>query len=230
MLPSYFLTLPQPRLSAADRVGVQRLCDEILHGKGQELAYELELPKWQFLCYVVETLEVVLHGSGDSGISDFQPRKSDDVDEFGNRQAVYAASDGVWPIYFAIVDRQQVRSLLNACLRIVDEVGSRSEPYYFFSVDGDALINHPWRNGTVYLLPRRTFVQQSAAFHGSHLVQAQQWASQVPVQPLARLSVTPEDFPFLARIQPHDPALVRDRAARRPYGFPWLYEDDPGEV
>jgi hypothetical protein len=182
------------------------------------------MPRWQFLTHAAETLELVLHGSGDPGIVEFQPRKSDDVDAFGNRQAVYAASDGVWATYFAIADRRQVRSLLNACIRIVDEAGDQ-QPRYYFSVDGDALAGYPWRNGTVYLLPRASFVQQPPGRLQSHLVQAQQWASQVPVRPVARLPVTPEDFPFLSSVQPHDPRAVRERAARRPDGFPWLEED-----
>jgi hypothetical protein len=55
-------------------------------------------------------------------------------------------------------------------------------------------------------------------------VQVQQWASAEAVPPLARLPVTPADFPFLDAVVPHDPALVRERSARDPEGFPWLDE------
>ena len=44
------------------------------------------------------------------------------------------------------------------------------------------------------------------------------------VLPLARLPVTPADFPLLDSVLPHDPAHVRERSARDPHGFPWLDE------
>ncbi len=80
--------------------------------------------------------EIVLHGSGRSDIREFVPRQSSDATEFGNRRAVYAASDGIWPIYFAVVDRDgPVTSLMNACVRVVGADGSRSKRYYFFSIN-----------------------------------------------------------------------------------------------
>ena len=89
----------------------------------------------------------MLHGSANADIMEFEPRKSDDLVEFGNRRAVYAASDGIWPIYFAIVDRDNyVTSLVNACFRVVTPSG-KSEPFYYFSVNGDALAHRPRRGG-----------------------------------------------------------------------------------
>jgi hypothetical protein len=38
---------------------------------------------------------------------------------------------------------------------------------------------------------------------------------------LAKLSVEPEDFPFLGQVTGHDPALLRERALADPEGFPW---------
>jgi hypothetical protein len=53
------------------------------------------------------------------------------------------------------VDRKRyVRSLINACFRVVEKDGSQSDPYYFFSVNADALPHRPWRSGTIYILPR----------------------------------------------------------------------------
>ena len=72
---------------------------------GGEVDYGLAAPRWQFLCFLADNKEVLLHGSGNPAISRFEPRKSDDVSEFGDRKAVYAAGDGIWPIYFAILDR-----------------------------------------------------------------------------------------------------------------------------
>jgi hypothetical protein len=49
-------------------------------------------------------------------------------------------------------------------------------------------------------------------------------ASQLPVAPLAKLSVGPEDFPFLSQLRGHDGATFA-RARANPGGFPWLEKD-----
>jgi hypothetical protein len=51
-----------------------------------------------------------------------------------------------------------------------------------------------------------------------------QWASLVPVQPLAQVAVSPADFPFLTQIRAHDTAMVHQRADRNPKGFSWVDE------
>jgi hypothetical protein len=48
-----------------------------------------------------------------------------------------------------------------------------------------------------------------------------QWASPVPVRPLAGIAVRPEDFPFLDRVNGHDPETVVAGATADPDGFPW---------
>jgi hypothetical protein len=197
--------------------------DAVAEGSGEVLNYPLATPKWQFLCYLCDHKEIVLHGSGRPDIREFEPRKSNDSVAFGNRRAVYAASDGIWPIYFAVMNRDgPVTSLVNSCLRFVEPDGSRSEPYYYFSINADALTSDTFRRGTIYLLPRQTFEQQALRPWQGREVESAQWASLVPVRPLARLPVEPDDFPFLTRLETHDPRVLRDRAARDPDGFPWL--------
>jgi hypothetical protein len=197
----------------------------VLPGGGAAIDYQLAAPKWQFLCYLCDTHDFLLHGSGNPGIEEFEPRQSNDIEEFGNREAVYAASDGLWPMYFAIVDRDNgVNSLVNACARLVAPDGTRQGPYYFFSIDADALAKGAWRNGTIYILPRATFEPQPLMPHPLGQVEVQQWASLVPVRPLAKLAITPADFPFLAQVRGHDFAVVAERARQNPDGFPWLDE------
>jgi hypothetical protein len=192
-------------------------------GVGALIDYTLAAPRWQFLCYLCDHKDILLHGSGRSDIVEFEPRQSNDVAEFGNRRAVYAASDGIWPIYFAIVDRDGgVTSLVNSCARVVGPDGRRGEPYYFFSINADALSRRPWRRGTIYVLPRQSFEQQAPLPYRGLQLEAAQWASPVSVRPLARLQVEPDDFPFLDKLRGHDPQRVTERAARDPAGFPWL--------
>jgi hypothetical protein len=225
-LPAHFLRRPPLDLSPATRAAFDGLYREaVLPGDGRTLDYSLAAPKWQFLSWLCDTQEILLHGSGAAGIREFEPRQSNDIEEFGNRAAVYAASDALWAMYFAIVDRDRyVRSLVNACFRVVEPDGARSEPYYFFSVNADALPHAPWRAGAIYILPRAGFEQQARRADGDIELEIAQWASLTPVRPLAQMAVSPEDFPFLAQIRGHDMATIGERAARDPHGFPWLDE------
>lgn len=223
----YLLRRPAAEDSAAVREAFDRLLDRSA-AQGGEIDYDLDAPRWQFLCHVADTRPVVLHGSGVPDIAVFEPRQSNDVNEFGNRKAVYAAGDGLWPMYFAILDRDRhPMSLHNACLRLEREGQPLSEPLYFFSISASALAQAPWRRGWVYLLPRDTFEPQAPERHGDWLVHLPQRASLVPVRPLARLAVGPEDFPFLAQIRGHDHETLRRRIAGNPAGFPWVDDDEP---
>jgi hypothetical protein len=222
--PAYFLPRPPLDLTSTKRAAFARLYAETVRsGHGWAVNYDLDAPKWQFLSWLCDTQDILLHGSGNPSIEEFEPRKSDDLHEFGNRQAVYAASDGIWPIYFAIVDRDRVvRSLVNACSRVLGPDGTRSDPYYYFSIDEDALPHQPWRVGTIHLLPRAGFTQQLSASYRGMEVEIAQWASPTPARPLARMSVGPADFPFLNQIRGHDMAVVKQRADRDQSSFPWL--------
>lgn len=228
-IPAYLM--PRPTLDTGPEE--RREFDELIAshveaGMGELIDYSSQAPKWQFLVYVAQRMEVVFHGTGDPAIAEFEPRQSDDTDEFGNQRAVYASSDPIWSLYFATMDRQQyVRSLLNSCLLVPDaDVDGEVLPYYFFSVNEDALPHRPWRSGTIYILPRSTFEQQAPRQSRTMGVEIQsaQWRSFEPVRPLARLSVEPPDFPFLDLVRGHDVQRIRKLARDNPDGFPWLDE------
>jgi hypothetical protein len=196
---------------------------EAARATGGAIDYRLAAPRWQFLCHLADTRDIVLHGSGNPAIAEFEPRKADDVNAFGDRKAVYAAGDGLWPMYFAILDRERFpMSLINSATRMELGEGRRSEPWYFFSISATALAQRPFRRGTVYLLPRTTFEQQAPIAFGGRTVRVPQWASLSPVRPLARLDVGPEDFPLLAQLRGHDDEVTFARARANPDGFPWL--------
>ena len=224
-LPPYFLPRPKMNLSDESVADFERLFDEAVSSGPQAMInYSLSAPKWQFLCYVCERKGVVLHGSGAADIGEFEPRKADDIGEFGNRRAVYAASDGIWPIYFAIANRENaVTSLVNGCFRVVEALAT-SDPHYFFSINADAFAKQPWRDGVVYLLPDDSFEPQPLQPFGGAKIEIAQWASPTAVKPLAKLVVAPEDFPFLTQVRSHDFAVIQERARVNPDGFPWLDE------
>jgi hypothetical protein len=226
-LPRYYLPRPPLDLDAATIVAAEALWTQITtSAEAGELPYSLPIPRWQFLCYLADHKPVVLHGSGNPNLMELEPRQTNDVSEFGNRCAVYAASDGIWPIYFAILDRDQyAMSLTNGCFRVVTPTGVRSEPFYFFSISQTALQHQPWRTGTVYILPRATFEQQPPLPYPDSEIHVMHWASPEQVKPLAKVTITPDDFPFLSQIRGHDDMVQRQRASANPDGFPWIEEE-----
>ena len=222
ILPDYWLTRPSVNLDKGTRTAFDKLLQSTFSiGGCPTIEFTLPQPKWQFLCHVADHHDIALHGSGNSAIALFEPRQSNDLNEFGNQKAVYAASDGLWSMFFAIVDRDRVASITNACVRLADETGTRHGPYYVFSVSQSALPSQPWRTGTVYLLPRQTFAVQPPITFGSSEVQIAQLASLMPVQPLAKLTITPEDFPFLMQIRGHDDQRLQEYATALQTGAPW---------
>ena len=221
-LPDYWLKRPDRAFDEAAENAFDELLQTTLAIEGcPTIDYRLPWPKWQFLCHVADHHAIALHGSGDPNIALFEPRQSNDLNDFGNQKAIYAASDGLWAMFFAIVDRDRVTSITNACVRLEDETGAVHGPLYVFSVSQSALASQPWRTGTVYLLPRSTFTTQPPMAFGTSKVHIAQLASFVPVPPVAKLTITPEDFPFLQQIRGHDDQRLQEYATALQTGAPW---------
>lgn len=222
-LPEYWIPRPQMSLdknmkAAFDDLLVEATAQDEVLG----LDYTLLAPKWQFLCYLADQHDIVLHGSGDPHIIHFEPRESNDLNEFGRQKAVFAAADGIWAMFFAIVDRETYpMSVSNAGIQLIDADGQASDPFYVFSVSREVLPQQPWRTGSVYLLPSETFVAQPPMQFGEYEVRILQMASLVPVKPLARLEVSPDDFPFLDQIRGHDDARLQEYATAMQTGRAW---------
>lgn len=219
-LPDFYVARPPGADADADR-SFEQLWREHLALGDVALDYRLPAPRWQFLCWLADTHELLLHGSGSPDITEFEPRQSNDISEFGDRTAVYAASDGLWAMYFALVDRKPGSSLVNGCLHVLNADASRAGEYYYFSVDRKTLGPKVWRPGYVYVLPRIGFESEPEEQAFGLRLGATQWASPAAVSPLARVEVTPEDFPLLEQIQDHDQATVARRASSQPADFPW---------
>jgi hypothetical protein len=223
MLPDYWLQRPKMDLDSQTRSDFDELFARVTAaGANPNIDYSLSAPKWQFLCDLADQQRVVLHGTGDPHIQVFEPRPSNDLNEFGAQTAIYAAGDGLWAMFFAILDRTSTpMATSNACIRLVNEAGWVSEPRYVFSISQQALRRQPWRKGTVYLLPVDTFVNQPPFRFGPYEVRVPQLASLVPVEPLAHLEVAPEDFPFLKDIRGLDDARLQEYGRAMQTGAPW---------
>lgn len=219
----YFLPRPAPTCDPEAPVAFDALfARAAAAGDGAPIAYDLPWPRWQFICHIADTRPVIVHGSQNGEIDHFEPRKSNDVHPFGDRKAIFAASDGLWAMYYAILDRAKHPMLLvNSAMRFEAE-GSLSEPRYFFSISRPALEARPFRAGTVYFLPRATFEPMPPLTVKGTRVHVAQWASLEAVRPVARIAVAPQDFPLLDDIRGHDDTVILERAKSDPDGFPWL--------
>ena len=212
---------PPIDLDAATRAAFDQLFEEAT-AAGGEIDYRLQAPRWQFISYITDTRPVLVHGSGNPSIAIFEPRKPNDTREFGNQLAVYAASDALWAIYFAVLDRANYRiSLINSAARFELPSGL-SEPYYFFSISKAAREANAFSPGTIYFLPRETFVQEPPRELGGWRAHIAHWASLEPVAPLTRIAVRPQEFPLLDRIRGHDDETTFAKIRADPDGFPWL--------
>lgn len=181
-----------------------------------------DVAAWKFLCGVADRRAFAFHGTGDGGIESFEPRQPIDFAPFGDQKAVFATSDPVWAMFYAIVDRDRFDlTLNNGCISVLEPGGRRGTPHYYFSISRDALPERPWRNGYVYLLPADTFVEQPGGPYGGVTARVPQLASPVPVAPLARLRVSPDDFPFLEQIRGHDDERLAEYAQAVMAAAPW---------
>lgn len=229
-IPDYWLPRPRVSWSVELHSQIEDLWEvsnqqSVISSQIRWIADELMCPKWMFLCWLTDVKGLLLHGSDNPEINEFQPRSPNDrsADEFSKQTAVFAASDGIWAMFYAIIARKRYPlTMLNAALQFEIAAGSFSQMYYLFSVTEEILKLHPWRKGFVYVLPRDGFQQQPIYELAGRRVLEPHWASNQPVKPLAKLKVSPSDFPYLDKVRGHKDDYIREAAAKDPFGFPWL--------
>jgi len=175
---------------------------------GDWIDYDLPYPKHEFVQYIMQQDIFIFHGSNITDIETFQPvRKSMELmDETGrgNVAGVYGTHDGLWSMFFAIIHRESLEgSIRNGVVYFHNRDGEQL-PVYNFSINQDQLEEMPVTDGALYLLPRDSFVRLKLT-EDSY---ANEWVSESPVKPYARLCVQPEDFPFLDQIGGHDDSVL----------------------
>jgi hypothetical protein len=155
-------------------------------------------PRLDFFCWLAEHRDVVFHGSPHDDLHELSTeRRSRDTTAWGNQQAVYASTDPVWAIYFACLRRDRGwTGTRNASL---GRAGGPLYPRrYSFAHNRGSASPDRFGVGSLYLLSPLGFVSDeplAGAIDTAHLV------SRKPVRPLARIEVTPEDFPFRDRVR-----------------------------
>lgn len=227
---------PDTEVSAAAAVAFDRLVDALLErklaGDGvPDIPYDLPYPRYLFLDHLAATRGWLFHGSPWPDLDLLQPvRHSSDSSEFGDQPAIYATQDPLWATFFAVLDRPRLQGpIMNGAIRLEKEDGTNLRRYYF-CVEVDSLRRRPWREGTIYILPPAGFESdpaQSGVTYGPYRAVPTHWLNRNPVQPLARLAVTPEDFPYRDRIWGFDLERLQQQMAGGNYaGWPFLSNAD----
>lgn len=189
---------PPLRLDAAKRAAFASAAAAVLGREGGTLTWDLPYPKHEFTRYLVTHHPVLLHGTPRTGVERIEPADQTLFDG-ARATAVFATDDGIWPIFFATIDRAGSGgpySLRNAAT--VVGRGAKERRYYLFSMDRKLRDANLFCAGEVLVLPRETFRQA-----GSGAVRVPEWVSEGAVKPLGRLGVAPEDFPFSGQISAH---------------------------
>lgn len=175
------------------------------------------VPKWVFLEHAVKRHGLLVHGSANPDIALFEPRTASDNLVGGATPRVYAASSGVLAGFYAVVDRARldalpvIPALNNLYVPRRDTSGNLIERFQF-ALDHRALSHFPWHTGTVYMLQRDAFTPDH---------DGEQWFSEQPVLPSAKVSLAPEEWPLLHHVRGVDFIALLRRSEQGLDGMPW---------
>jgi hypothetical protein len=203
--------LPPPlELTPEEETRFGELLAELL-GSPDGATLDVDPPRWRFVEWLTRQDAAIFHGSPRPDLDVFVPVRGsvelmDHVGK-GNLAAVYGTPFGLWALWFAVLDRPQLRgSIRNGVMRWTDREGGVLDLYHF-SVDHSHVGGDIWRSGTLYVLPREPF-RPSPFFPGGP--DSSEWASPEEVRPLKRIAVDPDDFPFRDQVGGHDDSeLIR---------------------
>jgi hypothetical protein len=225
VLPDYWIERPKLTSDRATEAAVDAFLERA-DARGAEDILDVEellreTPRgvrWEFLCALADRRRIAFHGTGDPRIERFEPREPVDFAPFGSQRAVFATTDPLWAMFYAVVDRDRHALTLNNACVVLEDAG---KAYYYFSISRDALPRRPWRTGYLYFLPVDTFVEQRGDVYAGLRARVPQLASPVAVTPFARLRVSPASFPFLEAIRGHDDERLGEYARAVMAAQPW---------
>ena len=203
------LIAPPLGLTPEKQAAFQSLLDETLASSvGGAFDYILPYPKYEFVQYAMAQEVFIFHGSNNRTIEVFIPTRTSvelyDRRGIGNQQAVYGTHDGLWSMFFAVVDRPRLHGSIRNGVTYFHNRAGEQLAVYNFSINQEQLAEKPYTAGALYFLPRSKFKRQMLSEHAY----ANEWTCPSEVRPLARLDVDPEDFPFLDQISGHDDGLL----------------------
>ncbi|MBX3000436.1 MAG: hypothetical protein KF893_18075 [Caldilineaceae bacterium] len=198
------LLAPPLHLDSAKETTFAALLADILAGQIDWIDERLTYPKHEFVQYVMAQDVLLFHGSNRDDIEIFEPvRKSVELrDETGrgNQQGIYATHDGLWSMFFSVIDRGRMKGSIRNGVSYFHNRAGEALAVYNFSINQHQLAERPYCNGALYLLPRSPF--RRLMMFGE--IPSNEWVCGESLRPLARLRMTPSDFPFLEQISGHD--------------------------
>jgi len=171
-----------------------------------------DLPVWVFLEYLADRCGVLLHGSPDGGRTELRAEGLS-LNLIGwERPVHFAYRSSTEAIFAAVLDTAMLKRL--DCLRKNSAVmmGADARRRFYFGLDYRALPHGPWTAGTVYLYRAADFPED---FEDKPFLSAD------PIRPLARVTVTPQDWPLLGRFAGLDLAANHVRTHDTFAGYPW---------
>ena len=131
MLPDYWIERPPLTLDASTQSAVAEVLSA-MQAAGPNRPLDVnglmrdygDVTPWKFLCGVADRHRIAFHGTGDPTIESFEPRHPIDYAPFGDQKAVFATSDPIWAMFYAIVDRDRYDiTLNNGCIILLDAEG-----------------------------------------------------------------------------------------------------------
>ncbi|MBS4218823.1 hypothetical protein KHA96_10910 [Bacillus sp. FJAT-49711] len=201
LLRILFYPLPEISISGKEEKVFHDLFETSSKKADKLIEYNLAVPKYKFLYYLTKSRLVVLHGSNQKEIHTFEPRRQT-LYNGEIVEAIFATKDPLWPIFYAILDKAKiVGNIRNGS---VSTNGHRS--FHFYSLTKPTLINSPWTSGMIYLFPHDSFTKISKG-----AVQFNEWISERPITPIAKIEIEPSDFYFIERVVSHrsDESLIK---------------------
>jgi len=178
------------------------LLDTALAGNTRKpIHYNLSYPKAEFLNYICDWRRFVMHGSPSHDLEILQPiRMGRDNNEFGNRQQIFCSPDAIWAMWFAILDKSKYNQTRNGSVRVGS--GRGRVKYYHFELPLINAESRPFTEGMLYIARAQDFPDKRPYpvldwFDG----EIEEWGSTQPVTPLAKIRVSPRDFPYLDQVQ-----------------------------
>lgn len=114
--------LPSQAMLHPEQSSDARVFDELFdatvaldHDRVPKIQYEFSRPKEDFLRHLVRSRNVLLHGSPILDLENLDPKQANDSEKkSGNQRAVYAVTNAVLPIFYAIQDRTKISGVVRS--------------------------------------------------------------------------------------------------------------------
>jgi hypothetical protein len=204
------LTLP-----AADVDFIKRWLAVNRNNPSCRLIEDLPLPKWQFLTFLCDHLGLLAHGSDRTDLEALVPvaKQRGDLSEFGNATQIFATPDALWAMWFALLNRNmKFGGTANNCTRHLDENGRVFKTYWFSVARENLTDGRPLANGMIYLVHPDRFLDKNG----------EEWGARETVTPIAKLAVSPDDWPLTPAILGFERERLWERLEQSPDLFPYF--------